>query len=169
LKSFSKFKVPALVLIAMMAVGCSSPEEKKKHEEDRIAAEAKAEEQKKNPIVTVIGTYDGCEVKHYDRGYYTESFFISKCAIGTASETSTMTSMQRVGGGKHTRYVPKVDITQEVAKFDAEVAEKKAKIIAELKKMQKVEEEEIQKRKDLAIKAKAKLTKEELDALGLNK
>lgn len=151
-----------MIMVAMLAVGCSSPEEKKKYEEERIAAEAKAEQQKKNPIVTVVGTYDGCEVKHYDRGYYTESFFIAKCVSEDPSETTTMTSMQRVGGGKHTRYIPKLDISQEISAAEAE-KKKMDKYIAEAKALKAAYE----KKQAIIDSAKQKLSAEEREALNL--
>jgi hypothetical protein len=163
--SFSKIKMiqfVAMMAVAVAAVGCSSPEEAVAQIKEQTEAKVKAEHKKTHPEVTVVGTFDGCEVKYYDRGNYTENFFISKCVGEVSSDTTTQTSLQRVGGGKFAHYESKMDITQEqkLAAIDA----KKAALMAE---QERIIKEEVEKKNNLIKKAKEKLSSEELEALGL--
>lgn len=95
---------------------------------------------KKTPDITLIGVYEGCEVKYVDRGRSYDSFFMAKC--GDTSTTTTET------GGKHSSRI--TNITTKMSKADQERAEAERRA-AEQKRL-----------KDAALE---KLTVEELKAL----
>lgn len=94
------------------------------------------------PEVTNVGTFDGCEVKYVDRGYQINSFYLAKCA-----STATLTQNYIVQQGK------------------ASVFQRRTQIIDEVEKLKK----EQQQLDDTIAVLKAKLTPEELSALGLSK
>ncbi len=130
--SFSKGKLThfaVMIAVAIAATGCSSPEEKAALEKAQAEAEAKAEYKRKNPEITLVGTFDGCEVKFYERGWTSENFYIAKCV--NAEKTTTVSSFERVGG-KFSHDVEKFDITKEISAVEAE-KEKMEKYIAEAK------------------------------------
>jgi hypothetical protein len=160
--SFSKVKLVhfvAMMAVAIAATGCSSSEEKAKWEKERSDAEAKAEYKKTHPEVTVIGTFDGCEVKFYERGYTSENFYIAKCV--NAEKTSTVSSFDRVGG-KFSHDVEKFAVTKEISAMQAE-KEKMDKAIAEAK----AKAEDAAKKQALIDNAKKKLSVEEREALNI--
>jgi hypothetical protein len=67
----NKIIFTAIAITSMVTiVGCSNPQE--------IAAK---EQKLTNPDVTLIGTFDGCEVKYYERSEYNlvKNFYIAQC------------------------------------------------------------------------------------------
>jgi hypothetical protein len=172
--SFSKGKFVqfvALIAVALATTACSSPEEAAAREKAQADAEVAAKKKMENPDVKIIGTFDGCEVKFYERSRYTsDNFFIAKCV--NAEKTTTVSSFEHTGG-KFPRDVEKFDITQEqinaaiqkekLAAIDA----KKAALMAEQERLIKKQKEEVEKKNILIKKAKGKLSAEELEALGI--
>ena len=50
-----------------------------------------------NPSVSMVGTFDGCEVKFVNRGYSSTSFYIARCG-----DTDTATRNWTEGQGRST-------------------------------------------------------------------
>lgn len=88
--------IAAAVAASSLLVGCKNEEYEKK---------------KANPDITVIGTFDGCEVKYVDRYYSSDSFYLARCG-----DTTAVTG--RVRSGKTTRN--SLTITQEINRLTAE-------------------------------------------------
>lgn len=68
-----------------------------------------------NPKIVPIGVIDGCNVKYVDRGYASDSFYISVCQPGvTASAGWTIKS------GKSTTQRSSITVTKEIEQLQAE-------------------------------------------------
>jgi hypothetical protein len=91
----------------------------------------------------------------HERGYTTENFYIARCSSQN-SKTNTTTSFNRTGG-KYSRDVPVLSITEEVDSINKNIEELNKKKIELLQKQ----------KEDIVNNAKKKLTKEEAEALGL--
>ena len=107
-----KIVILTSVIFSIILTGCGHTE---KEVLDAEIAQKKdkvvREEKLKNPEVEVIGTFDGCEVKYYKRGYTTENFYISRCESGN---TTTNTSFKSVRNGKYSHIEEDVNITNEL-------------------------------------------------------
>lgn len=152
MSSFFKTKIGYFAAVVAMAIGvsgCSSPEEV-----------AQAEEKRKNPNVYMVGTFDGCEVKFYERGYTSENFYIARCVNSKA--TTSVTKLESVRSGKTSHDELHLNITDEVLDINARKEQLKSEMDAlETKKL------ELEKKNQIAEKAKQKLSAEEKSALGV--
>lgn len=91
--------------MAVALTGCGpSPEES-----------ARIQHQMDNPIVTVVGTFDDCEVKFVNRYYRDSSFYLARCGQ-TAAATRQFSEMQ----GRQSVPRTRLSIT-DVAKSDAAI------------------------------------------------
>lgn len=147
----------ATLIASCFLTACSSgtPEEIKKKNDEVEQREKARVEKLNNPVVKIIGVFDGCEVKFYEHGYTTENFYIARCS-STNSKTNTTTSFERTGG-KYSRDVPVLSITEEVDSINKNIEELNNKKVELLQKQ----------KEDIVSSAKKKLTKEEAEALGL--
>jgi len=131
-KSFTAL-AGALVLASSLS-GCSNDDE------------AQAKELLRNPEITVIGNFDGCEVKFVNRYYRDHSFYLARCGA-----TAAVTQQYQETQGKSQVARTKLTITQELAELDKR-------------------REALQVEQDIVVKreaAIAKLSLEERAALGL--
>ncbi len=96
-----------LAVVALLAACAPSPQE-----------QARIEELQKNPEISVVGTFDGCEVKFVNRYYRDHSFYLARCA-----DTSTTTRQFTEAQGKSQVGRTRVDITQHVERLQAELRE----------------------------------------------
>lgn len=115
-----------LSVCAVLFLGACSDSIKAEEErlaKERAQKEAVAKTEKGKPIhrVTDIGTFDGCEVKFYQRmfaGYntITDRFYIAKCEGAKNTNTTTAIHTEPSFVGKYVQYVDKLEttITQEV-------------------------------------------------------
>lgn len=157
---YKKLVAMLMVAITIVATGCSSsPEEKAAREKAEAEAKVKADYKRQHPNVSVIGTFDGCEVKYYERGYTSENFYIAKCVN---SESSTTVSSTQRTSGKYAHDIGKFEVTQAISKERAEI-EKQQKYIDEAR----AKVEELKKKQSIIDAAKQKLTQEEIEALNL--
>jgi predicted small lipoprotein YifL len=128
-----KAKTALLTLATLFALtACGGPP----------SAEEQAKEDKKQKLqtegeVSVIGTFDGCEVKYVNRYYRDNSFYLARCSVpdGAASApTSTVTHHYDERVGKTNQLRTRVEITQEIAKLqeEAKAAEVRESALAKL-------------------------------------
>lgn len=96
----------AVLCAASALAGCQSEKEK----------EAVAQ-QMKNPIITNVGTFDGCEVKYVNRYYSENSFYLARCGSTTAA-----TGREAYRSGKTTRYRDRLSITHELEELQKELS-----------------------------------------------
>lgn len=98
----------ALALGCIALAGCSSDAE--------IAAiEAKV----KNPPITKVGVFEGCEVSFVDRHYQSQSFYMAKCPGSAVTVTNNYTEQS----GKTQIARTRTSITQEIASLQKELAD----------------------------------------------
>jgi hypothetical protein len=86
-----------------------------------------------NPEISIVGKFDGCEVKFVDRGYHSYSFYIARC-----DNTTTTTRNYTEQSGKTTVNRRSTVIAQEIEKLEAE----KAAAVAKEKALEKLSPEE---------------------------
>lgn len=99
-------RATAALCAALAMAGCTSKEET-----------AAINEQMKNPRITKIGTFDGCEVKYVNRYYAESSFFLARCDSTTAT-----TGREKYQSGKSTLYRDRLSITHQIAELTQELS-----------------------------------------------
>ena len=119
------FASVALLTMAFAGLaGCHS------HEPVDSATQAKIDEQDRKRNAEIqnlldngegqsVGTFDGCEVKYINRYYRDKSFYIARCASGTASTTTSLHT-EKHGKYRHTRQGMAIRVDEPGAKDAAQ-------------------------------------------------
>lgn len=119
----------ALVVSAGFLAGCETD-----------AKKAAIQHQVNNPEITVVGTFDGCEVKYVNRYYQERSFYLARCSSKGSESTTAETSLYTTSSGRSSTTHSQLAITEEIQALDRQKEKLEVKAAA-LKKLSSEEQE----------------------------
>ena len=106
-----------MIIVSIGTSACNYKEKVMKEEVEREKIRAQSitseDEKMKIPKITIVGTFDGCEVKFYERNIYraSDNFYIAKCSsTSSTNPTTTATNFEQVGG-RFPKSIPMMSIT----------------------------------------------------------